>query len=50
MEYKHQSEGGFGVAYPVQFSPKPEEKEKEEEFQSLEEALTGETKNEKSSD
>ena len=30
MEYKHQSEGGFGVAYPVQFSPKPEEKKKEE--------------------
>ena len=50
MEYKHQSEGGFGVACPVQFSPKPEEKEKEEEFQSLEEALTGETKNEESSD
>jgi len=30
MEYKHQSEGGFGVAYPVQFSPKPEEKKEEE--------------------
>tara|TARA_B100001093_G_C26490198_1_gene868692 strand:+ start:169 stop:291 length:123 start_codon:yes stop_codon:yes gene_type:complete len=30
MEYKHQSEGGFGVAYPVQFSPKPEEKTEEE--------------------
>ena len=29
MEYKHQSEGGFGVAYPVQFSPKPEEKKEE---------------------
>ena len=30
MEHKHQSEGGFGVAYPVQFSPKPEEKKEEE--------------------
>ena len=30
MEYKHQSEGGFGVAYPVQFSPKPEKKKEEE--------------------
>ena len=31
MEYKHKSEGGFGVAYPVQFSPKPEEKEEKKE-------------------
>ena len=30
MEYKHQSEGGFGVAYPVQFSSKSEEKKEEE--------------------
>ena len=30
MEYKHQSEGGVGVAYPVQFSPKSEEKKEEE--------------------
>ena len=39
----HQSPGGgFGSARPVQFSP--EKKQKEEEFQSLEEALTGEVK------
>ena len=31
MEYKHQSEGGFGVAYPVQFSPKPEKKKEKKE-------------------
>ncbi len=45
----HQSaNGGFGTAYPVSFTPKPEKphsenkKEEEEEYQSLEEALTGE--------
>tara|TARA_R100001594_G_scaffold86140_1_gene120658 strand:- start:307 stop:450 length:144 start_codon:yes stop_codon:yes gene_type:complete len=45
----HQSaNGGFGTAYPVSFTPKPEqspskkEKEKDEEYESLEEALTGE--------
>ncbi len=31
MEYKHQSEGGFGVAYPVQFSPEQKEKKEEEQ-------------------
>ena len=38
----HQSPGGgFGRANPVKYSP---EKKQEEEYQSLEEALTGEVK------
>ena len=36
-----QSSTGFGVANPVQYSP---EKKETKEFQSLEEALTGEVK------
>ena len=36
-----QSSTGFGVANPVQYSP---QKKETEEFQSLEEALTGEVK------
>ncbi len=43
-----QSKAGFGVAHPVAYSPKNEEKKTEEkssddqEYQSLEEALLGE--------
>ena len=42
-----QSTSGLGVAHPVQYSPEQPVKKKEtDEFQSLEEALTGEVKSE----